>query len=872
MTSRPLPQPPNPDDLQRHPPQSATCARMRGLMRDFVDRELLPAEAAALEEHVHGCRDCGLALGRSEHERLLVRRVFPATSTTAPAGFAAGVMGRLLSEGLVDETELEQVELSESGLSETGLSETGLSESGAANADAAGAVGQATRGRRRGGVLAGARFLVSLPGVLMVAIMVLAGLVLVQGFQSAANEPRPERIARLVITSSVDTHGMFGQKQVRLQSGDGLGDEQLVWVGAGGAAQADWHDKSERRQPAATFQLDGNAAVRLDNGEPVLVNGQLQVEARRPFGLAVADGSRLELLGKGEYVLSAQSAAGSRWDPSRGAPVDLRVSVEVMHGDGVRIQREDAPPIFVGAGSVATYAAGEISVRTPVAADVRSRGDAPNTADAGPGSFQGVVWERSGPAAVGAEVFVSYRHGLAMHSTHATVAQTGIFAFDTGLGGLSPNCDSSFAVLKVMPPSHRPELGLVPPQAFQVGLNGRHGRLHDSVVLDASPLLDGHVLSGGRPVAGARVLPLVIDEVFSTVLAWPEGQVMTSETGQYSLSRLPAELPRHQRLALIVLHPSHEPKVVTVPVRGSEHRLHFDGQIDLSPMQSVTLHTLPQEQEVEIWQDVPGLPPGSCARLHTVQTDPVGKVPAMLLGGEGAIYMRRTDSTHGKLRRLVLDSPVGRPSYRPAPGASIPFGDVYEMEQVLPGTGLALASSYRHQRIASTAPAQATLDLYFTDDLTGGIVPDAQVFAIEPGAARGRSRVRFLGFSSMGGGLGYDIQAEDLGIFVIASNGATAIVELGSLLENRGWVRLPATGRVLVDRSLRPAVGSPQGASMLRLEAVDAGLGLQPVHHRFASSASGWEALDLPPGEYRVTLNGRTFPIEVVAGNTVVLR
>ena len=36
MSQSPMHQPPNSDDLRQHPPTGSTCARMRGLLRDFV--------------------------------------------------------------------------------------------------------------------------------------------------------------------------------------------------------------------------------------------------------------------------------------------------------------------------------------------------------------------------------------------------------------------------------------------------------------------------------------------------------------------------------------------------------------------------------------------------------------------------------------------------------------------------------------------------------------------------------------------------------------------------------------------------------------------------------------------------------------------
>lgn len=846
--SRSLHQPPNPEDLRRFPPGGATCARVRGLMRDFVDGELEAEAATAVEEHVHDCRTCNLALARAEHELLIVTSAFPRLETAVPPGFASAVTARLMQEDrdLADECPDES------------LGGHASSRSGARRSAA-------------GRVAAAARFLVSMPGSLMLSVMLLAGLVLVQSFAGAGDDAYPERVARLVITGAVDTHGLFGDRRLRLSSGDGVGDDQLVWVGAGGAAQADWHDNSEGRQPAARFQLGGNAVVRLHDGEPVLVNGKLQVEARRPFSFAVADGSRLEL-GEGEYLLSAESSSGDRWDPSAGAPSDLQVGVEVLHGDGARILRENAPSIFVGAGSIGLYSGGEVFVKTTTPPEGNARGEVPVPPASGPGTFRGVVWERNGLPAIGADVLISYRSAGLVHSTSRTVNASGIFTFDTGVPGAPPHCESPFAVLQVVPPMHRQELGLVPPDAYRLGRNGRHVHLHDSVVVDTSQVFTGQVVDdAGEPVLGVRMIPLVVDELFGCVLPWPEGQVATTDTGVFSISRLPARLPPHQHLAVVLMHPALAPTVVTVPRRGSSVANEFWGRIESPRLRSVRLHSMPIEATVQVWQDIEGLPAGSAARLYTAQTDEFGIVESLMVAERGRLYMRRVDSPQQTLRELRLDGPNGPPSYYPALGASQQFRDVFETSQVLPGTSLALAGTFRHQHIHTTNPAQARLEIYMTEALTGGNVPAAQVFALQPGGPRGRARTRFLGFTSMGGSLSYDIHSHDLGILAIAPNGATAEVELGDLLGQQGWIHVDSPGRVLIDSTLRPPVGAAQRVVSVRFEPVTAMSGLKPVMRRFASDSTSWEVGELPPGDYRATIGDQTFLVTVVAGGVSVL-
>jgi hypothetical protein len=101
----PFHQPPNPDDLRRVPPTGPVCARFRGMMRDFADGDMAPADRFAVEEHVHACHVCAVELARAEHEVMRLRRGYAevrraeAATTKGPRpGFAARVVQRLIDE------------------------------------------------------------------------------------------------------------------------------------------------------------------------------------------------------------------------------------------------------------------------------------------------------------------------------------------------------------------------------------------------------------------------------------------------------------------------------------------------------------------------------------------------------------------------------------------------------------------------------------------------------------------------------------------------------------------------------------------------------------------------------------------------------
>ena len=67
------------------------------MLRDYADQDLPPGERSAVDEHLHRCRDCSLALSRAELEVLRLRTaltgrqpggdLFPSGPPRAPRGF-----------------------------------------------------------------------------------------------------------------------------------------------------------------------------------------------------------------------------------------------------------------------------------------------------------------------------------------------------------------------------------------------------------------------------------------------------------------------------------------------------------------------------------------------------------------------------------------------------------------------------------------------------------------------------------------------------------------------------------------------------------------------------------------------------------------
>ena len=732
---------------------------MRGWLRDFVDHDLAPHDRRELEEHVHLCRVCSVELGRAEHERLMVRRAFARLAKDEPSlrpGLAARVVQRLV----LDETSL----LSKRELiaAREWAEGTHAVAAAAALADSASAsvCGRSvaknrslSRWRR---VLARRwqHFAASPTGLLA------ASLLLLVAFGTAflwgdAGDRAPVRTARLVVTKADQAYGAAGR---RLESGDGLGDLQSLWVSAGGGARVEWHDVSPMTQPAATLEMRGSGEVRLQDGAPLLVNGKVGVVTNRAVSIPMADGSSLSL-GIGEYVITAE--VPSDWllddpravdNPLAAAPDDLRIGIEVVRGESAQVVRSQMGTTMVVAGNIGVYQ-GKSSV------SVRPGGGVAVVADGLPGArvpldgppqkatIAGIVFDRSGLPSVGAAIGLSYLSDGILRHVAPVSGSDGNFSEQNDF-----LCGSDFAIVQVRPAALRVELGSTAPQAFPVVRLDRTVRLLEPLVLDLSEPLTGTVRDDlNHPRGDVRVLTCIIDELFGTVLPSMGGQTATDAQGNFQITQLPSRLPPHQYLAVLLLHPGLEPRLVPIPARGTPA-----AQVPLEPMiarrlRTVRLHMLPANVTVQIFEEVTGLPGGTAAVQRPATTDGLGRVDTFQVGW-GRLWFRTGTASNPFLRELVPDEVIGVPRYRPSYEPALPLGAWFRSMGNISGTNLQIVQTYRHQRFCQMR-AEDTVSgraMVVVDSL-GRAVPHAQVFAVAATGPRGSVDPRFLGLTSMTG-------------------------------------------------------------------------------------------------------------------------
>jgi hypothetical protein len=283
---------------------------------------------------------------------------------------------------------------------------------------------------------------------------------------------------------------------------------------------------------------------------------------------------------------------------------------------------------------------------------------------------------------------------------------------------------------------------------------------------------------------------------------------------------------------------------------------------------------------VEIFEEVPGLPPESALVRRTATTNGQGRVLHFPTGG-GRLWWRRGTISSPTLRELVRDMSASTLRFRPASSSVQPhllqLHDMFRPMVDIPGTDLQLVQSYRHLRLspssASTVGGTGNSQTLWVIDSQGHPVADAQVFSLQASGPRGSVDTEFHGFTSPGGV--FPLAGVPLGtqLYVLGPDGAAGEVTLGAGLPPMIPVRLVATGRVQLAESLRP-VGS-EAAGILTLRFKRLGLstaGMRPVAVRFACAAEGWEVRGLPEGAYHVVIGEDEYEVNVPAGGFVTLQ
>ncbi|MGK0430874.1 MAG: hypothetical protein ACJA0V_000004 [Planctomycetota bacterium] len=923
MSARPMYQPPNPQNMRRLPPASPSCARVRAKLRDYADGDLAMVDVATVDEHLHGCRACAVELARSEHEVLRLRRAFEEIRIEQEADpkhclrsdFAARVVEQLVMTDAVDTPFDRLTRTSDYAGSESAGSDDSVgghdsagsddsvgghdsagsddsagghdsvgSDDSAGGHDSAGsddstgghsvAAGDAmlrkagAKSSRREGALS----FTSPAGMLVAGLAALFILGIGARLMDwSVGEPGP--VGRLVIQSAADGFNSNGD---RLGGGESVGEGDSIGLGRHGAATMDWHDLSKFAQPAAEIELQGGE-LQLKNGAPLLLPGsRLLIRTNRPVLMPMADRSRLAL-GIGDYLIAAIPAdrvddvnQGLDDQSVWGSPSDVRIQVEVLSGQDAKILRSGALPGIVSVGTIASYYGGGGIDRSPSGGlaggdrDVRAPLAPPTALSAS--VLTGHVMGPSGPS-VGASVGITYIADETEYSDfHPGTGANGSFSMDT----LKP-ADRAFGIAFSIPSPLRPDLGLVAPDAVSLVIHGELAQLEEPLRIEPAALVSGLVTDDqGVSQFGVQVIPLIIDELFGSVYALVVKRVVTSQSGRFKIEQLPAYLPRHQRLAILLVHSQLESVVVPVPVRGSE-LAGLEGETYVMPrLRTVNLHSIPQGQ-VTFFEEIPGLPPGAAVVSRVVYANQSGFAVGTKVGS-GRLWMYSSSPTPRLKEMLAV--PFG--SWMQPASTWVNYGERFRPMQNLPGTNIKLESSIRHQRIQITEiPNIVQSQTLQVVDVSGQSVPDAQVFAVSESTLAGNPQARFLGLTGANGvhSLGAVKSTED--VVVIAPSGGLSWVTRPTTIANAVQpvvLRLKESGSALLAESLRPEATDPNRFVKVTFTraANDLLAGMLPVAVRFVTDGY-WEMRDIPAGQYMVEVRGQQYSVVVPASGFVTI-
>ncbi|MCB9887424.1 MAG: zf-HC2 domain-containing protein [Planctomycetes bacterium] len=898
---RVLHQPPNPRDLELFPPASTRCATIRGLLRDAADGDLQRIEHELVMEHVQGCRSCAVALSRAEHEVWLLRKSLGGKSlggkslggkSLAGTGGearpsstpAAGFTNRVLNRLVLDETSILSREVLEALRQGSDDADPAV--------DAAGPVGQGPGGDLRKAASsprsrAGLRRVTSTGSVVLqrersralpvrsllfglcASVLLLVGiLAFVTRFGDVF---APQSQARLLVTAASNARDGGGRL---LGLGQGLGEGEPLAIGRRGSADLEFHDSTAGNQPAARMRLGGDARMKLKDGVPMLLGGDVNIESRRHIKVPLADGGAIGL-GTGDYRLSVESARRRHgWDENwQDLPAELKVSVEVLGGQPAEILTAGGGKTLVAVGEIGSYRTGGdpiVSRGTGSSAvgEQATRQSAPPPLTESEVLLHGGVFERSGQPVGGANVAFGFLRDGQLHSTNGRSGFDGSLSAGLGRGNLG-----NFAIVYAEPPSSRPDLCIKAPSAVPVTMAGDDATLAHRIVLSPSVRLTGTLVDDigmGRPYV--RIQACVVDEWLGCVINWPGGLVTSNLQGGFEIAQLPYDLPPHQHLVLLLMDPTLQTTVVPVPVRGDVAALSVLPVIRMAPLRTIDVRGLLPDTEYTVYEEVPNLPSRVALWQRTVRTDLSGRVEDTCVGGD-VLWVQETGKSTVRELRFSQQNTVR--VYQP-------FGPIEDIQtafpplDTIPGTSLLLASASRYKFFDGGLFQPSGSPVQFVDQATGHPVSGVEVFTMQGGAQGGAVGARFAGFA------GTDANGDpcvstirDLAagesLLAIGADGSVGWLPAGQWAPN-AVVTMQSPGRVLVDPALRPQVGSPVEVLTLRFERSDITLpGLSPVAVRFACAANGWEVGGLVPGEYRVLIDSSAYSVVVPASGFVRL-
>ena len=874
MTRGPV-QPAATRDLRRFPPTSSKCAAVRQLLRDAADGELPAKTQASVEEHMHACRPCSLALARAEHEVVQLkgamheraRSVYGARVPMEPsAGFTAQVMSRVLAEC----ADGGMTSADTAVLASTTLRSTMTPDQG-----------------RESGARIGLRpmWLASIATVTAAAALVIGWLWIQNDRPATSNQ---EVFARVVHSRSA-TYATDGSRETFdtpgigstltgpgtwLVSPDGAVDLELgqargpammsifgpaiVHLGPGGTPGTNLDENVAREQASA------DAPVELVAGNLLAkTSGELSVDLGNLIdgedGANDSDegdqvGHAVLRLGAGTYEIDVQESR--RFDHVLSAQNGgiRSVRVEVLDGEDLEILRRrqdgEVQVVTLSMGQVAHFDGGGGVMTVSTALDTQaivaglnppSRPDPAGPVEEATTPWSGLAFGPDGERLTGARVVLH----TAQAKNHDHSNHDGEFAIT-----LSEQV-APFAILSAMPPHGRGDLGVMLPRpvrnhAERAGEAG--GKVDDIQLLRVRPL-HGKVLDEQlRPVVGASIQAVVVDELYQFV-SFVGHAVVVDATGGFRLTGLPGKLAPHQSLLVVASSATAGARAMAVdgfdPLRTDASRGMSVGvdplqaEIVLPGLERRVVEGLFPREFVDFATEIPGLSQRAALWTVSARSDAAGRAELLVPRGAGLDrWIHRNQGTH-RLQSASSTAPFSLAERRPfVPTAHAP--------EHLANVRLTVQSRYSAVlQGADVRPEVGASMLSAWDAATGAAMGGVQMFSL----ARNDIVLGWLGEHDGALDLKAFLTSEDgLRVAAIGPQGALGWHEVRGGLSGRRQVLMHATGDVEVPVDLRP-----EQSPVLELEFTlrDGPFkGYRTL--RATSEARNWKMAGLPAGSWSV--------------------
>ncbi len=790
-------QPVSPAEATRFPPADEGCGRVRGLLRDYVDGDLEPSEVRDVDEHVHQCRDCGLALSRAELEVLRLRKAFEDSAAEAaivPVGLGAAIRDEL-------EHEVDIAGPSED-FTRVVMDRVNKEWRKPTLADRV--------PRRRWFATAAVALIGLLIGIFALTPESADSIGWVSDARGAVRVVRAQ--------DAMDASVANGS---RLFEGD------RIVADAGAYVVVELFDESRPSgAEVSQIELDGRGEFAFVDDGILLVEGSVRVETAWSLALhGLADGAAQLSPGRFDVRVAPRRRFDAALAESRLSSVRLEVlsgQADIARGDSLRAVRGGFVAHF-GHWRALEIEAGptdELVEATSVftqAVAVDSSG------------WRGrVIDDRTGLGVPDAVVSLEFEHADLQLET------------DIDGGFFVPRSENSrfgdmrLCVVSVTPPSSI-KLNGIQPRPLALAENAD---TIDTLRLTAMRPLWGIVQDHARrPLAAARVVPYVVDEVFNLCEAREELATRTDDGGRFELDSMPLELAPQQSVALVIEHGG---APTTAFARVDADRMN-GATWTLEQPRDLTLAGLPPTRRVQVLQSVPGLAAAAFAIRTEVLTDADGQ--AILEGaGSGRVWFLGRGELRGT--PLLADLEGAQPVYRVSSSTAEAPGPIFRG----PGGG--------HRFTAMRAqPEQATtfLTVIGQDSI---VVPDTRMFLLGPDGTN-----EYLGVYT--GLEAFRFAAPDgpFTIVAIAADGSVGSRHSSTMQRNHESITLQRPVRVDFEK---PADGAAQpvavdlasdSRAMLRFRRLDSSLAGQEFYREVRMGQQP-HVSDLLPGDYVVEFGG----------------